>query len=314
MKNQISRRDFIKKSGMIGALAMVPMSFWTGSLFGNTDKEVFELAEISGSDIYQNTLKAINALGGIKRFVKQGQKVGILVNSDFDEKGAYVNPDIALAVIKACTDQGAGEIICIQHIYEKYWQRSVNFESHKSIIEKLNNSTATIFPAKFDEQYFVKKQVNGVGLKEAEIIKTFFDCDVLINVSIAKHHATTIYTGAHKNTMGVCTRETNVTFHLNGPTRNNPEYLAQCIVDLNALRKPDLCIVDATEVLVTNGPSGPGEILTPGKIVAGTDIVATDSLASTLIGHEMGDIITIQKAAELGLGEIDFNKIKIFRE
>lgn len=311
MSNTISRRSFIVKTALTGLFSLLPFSLPGNSLFRKGKKKAGELALANGTNVYENTKKLIVALGGISRFVKKGQSVGLLVNSAFDHRGAFVNPDIPLAVIKACFDQGAAEVICIQNIDLKYWERSAYYDSHKVLIEKLNNYTFNRFPARYQEDFFIKREVEGVSLKQVEIVKGFFDCDVLVNISIAKHHSTSVYTGALKNTMGVTTRDTNVTFHLNGPARNDPGYLAQCIADLNKMRLPDLTIVDATEVIVTNGPSGPGEILQAGKIIAGTDIVAVDSLATTVIGHDYGEIQTIRKAYETGLGEMDFSSFEI---
>lgn len=312
MKNHVSRRQFIQKTGLVTAFSLVPSYLFSTQLFSRKKIIFRELAVISGENIYQNTIKVVDALGGIGRFVNKGNKVGILVNSAFDNQGAYVNPDIPLSVIKLCFEQEASEVVCIQNIDLKYWQRSDYYVLHEHYIEKLNNSSFNKFPSKFQEEHFKKMDVEGISLQKVEIAQNFFDCDVLINISIAKHHATTGYTGALKNTMGVTTRDTNVTFHLNGPARNDPDYLAQCIADLNKLRKPDLTIIDASEVLMTNGPNGPGEILRPGKIVAGTDMVAADSLAATIIGHGYGEILSITKAWETGLGEMDFNKYDIF--
>ncbi|MBN1988175.1 MAG: hypothetical protein JW783_02110 [Bacteroidales bacterium] len=45
---------------------------------------VTTVSMVKGQDYYANTQKAIDELGGIKQFVKKGQTVGILVNSDTD--------------------------------------------------------------------------------------------------------------------------------------------------------------------------------------------------------------------------------------
>ncbi len=311
MKNTISRRSFIAKAALAGLFSLLPVSLPGSPFSARGRKKAGKIALAGGNSVYENTRKLMEALGGISRFVKKGRSVGLLVNSDFDHKGAYVHPDIPLAVIKACFDARAGEVICIQNIELKYWERSDYYDTHKVFIEKLTNYTFNRFPSKFQEEFFIKREVDGVSLKKVEIVKGFFDCDVLMNISIAKHHASSLYTGALKNTMGVTTRDTNVTFHLGGPTRNDPGHLAQCIADLNKLRLPDLTLVDASEVLISNGPAGPGELLQPGKIIGGTDIVAVDSLASTIIGHEYGEIPTIRKAYETGLGEMDFTRYEI---
>ncbi len=79
-------------------------------------------------------------------------------------------------------------------------------------------------------------------------------------------------------------------------TYSKHDYLAQCIADLNLIRKPDLCIVDAIECVLENGPRGPGETTKPNKIIAGTDPVALDVYSSSLMGLDPEDILTVHKA------------------
>jgi len=85
-------------------------------------------------------------------------------------------------------------------------------------------------------------------------------------------------------------------------------HLEKCIVDLNFAAKPALNVVDATEIIRTNGPMGPGEIIRPGRIVAGTDRVAIDAYCATLLGLKGEDVVSIRLAAERKLGEIDLGK------
>ena len=47
------------------------------------------------------------------------------------------------------------------------------------------------------------------------------------------------------------------------------------------------------------------------KIVAGTDIVAVDSMGAKILGHNPEDILPISLAHKQGLGEIDLSKVKI---
>jgi len=270
-----------------------------------------DICIINGENIFENTKLLLENLGGMGRFVKPGQKVGLLVNSEFTNRGAYVSPDMPLSVAKMCFDAGASEVRNLQMISPRYWERTPLSEQYAEVIDNLVNNEYKPSSAKFDPEHFSRVEVPGISLKEAEVVNDFFTCDVYINISIAKHHGSSIYTGALKNTMGINTRENCVTFHTGGPERNDPDHLAQCIVDLNKLRLADLTIVDANEVIVTNGPSGPGEIITPRKVVAGTDMVAVDHLSTTLIGHEYGAILTVEKAHQDGLGDMDFRKLNI---
>jgi uncharacterized protein (DUF362 family) len=94
-------------------------------------------------------------------------------------------------------------------------------------------------------------------------------------------------------------------------TYDKHEYLAQCIADLNLIRKPDLCVVDAIECGLNNGPAGPGKTAKPGKILAGRDPLAVDVYAAGLLGFAPDDIITFKRAYEHGLGETDPAKVKL---
>jgi len=311
MKKRMNRRTFLLNSGIAGTGAFLLSQIAPQKLFGSSAKEGIDISVVNGKKFYKNTRKAIKLLGGMDKFVPEGAKVGLLINSDFDIKGAYTHPDVSIAVVKMCFDAGASEVISLQNVKPEYWQRSEYAEKYKDVIKRLSNIEYNQFPCEFDETFFKVTEVPGVSLKSAEVIKSMFDVDVLINLPIAKHHASTLYTGALKNTMGVATRKTNVGFHLDSGTRNEPHYLAQCIADLNLLRIADLTVVDATLVLASNGPVGPGDIKQPMKIVAGTDIVAVDSYGTSLLGHQRGDVLTILKAHDMGIGNMNFDELNI---
>ena len=200
-----------------------------------------------------------------------------------------------------------------QVVKDEYWQRSKYYEEYKDMLASLKHVESNTFPAEYNEEEFVRfENIDGaISLEKTEVAKKWLDCDVFVNIPISKHHMTTLLTGALKNIMGVSTREANITFHLGSGERNDPDYIAQCIVDQNMLKKTNLCIVDATEVIIDNGPSGPGTIEIPAKIVAGTDIVAIDALCSTFIGYEPDEILTTVKGHEMGLGNMNYNEMNI---
>jgi len=132
-------------------------------------------------------------------------------------------------------------------------------------------------------------------------------------MNITKEHSGNNFSGAMKNLMGLNSPGSNRTFHRKNWTmiRDDIEHLDQCIADLNTIIHPDLCIIDATEFIITNGPNGPGKLLKPLKVIAGTDRVAIDSYCATLFGYKPENIIAIKKAYEHGIGEMNLNKIKI---
>ncbi len=270
------------------------------------------IVSVEGSNVFENTLLLCKSVG-LDTTIKPGMRIGILVNSDFEIKGAYVNPDVTLAVVKTCIDAGAAEVVALQNIKSEYWQRSSHFNSLSNYLEKVRCIENNTFPSVFDSVNFVRIDSfpGAPNLKNLEVVKEAFEVDYFINIPVAKHHASTILTNSMKNMMGLNTRAFNVTFHLNGPKRNDPEFLATCIAEMNLVRKPDLIVADVTEVIKTNGPVGPGEMVKPMKVVAGTDPVAIDAYCAKQIGFDPDRVITIQKGYELGLGEKTLEKIVV---
>ncbi|MCF8378153.1 MAG: DUF362 domain-containing protein [Bacteroidales bacterium] len=315
MTKGITRRNFIKDSSKAG-IAIAGVSSIPGLSSCSVFKSPADIVVVQGEDYFGNTLEALEMLGGIEKFVPKGSNVGLLINSDFENFGTYVNPDIAIAVVKELVKAGASEITCLQVVKDEYWKRSRHYEKFKDQINSLRQVETNTFPAEFNDKDFViiDNIDRGKSLKETEVVKKWLECDVFVNLAISKHHMTTLLTGALKNIMGVSTRKANVTFHLGSGERNDPEYIAQCIADQNALRKTDLCIIDSTEFILDNGPSGPGTLEKLQKIVAGTDIVALDALTCTYLGYSHDEILTVVKAHEIGIGDMHFEKLNIIEQ
>jgi uncharacterized protein (DUF362 family) len=304
MKNNINRREFMKCGVAAGAATIAGSLSLPSIVFGNSFSSKLNLSIVNGTNYFASTMKAVEMLGGMNKFVTKGCCVGLLINSPWNKPGTYTNPDVSLAVLKMCIDAGAGKIYSIENASSWYWKRSRKYDTFKDEIEFVQSSgERKTVPIK-----------NGKSLKEAEISKAFLDCDVLINIPIVKNHQGTNFTCNLKNTMGACSHQTNGYFHQGGGGNgfyDNPDFLSQCIADLQLVRTPDLCVVDASEFVLTNGPAGPGELRKANKIVAGTNCVSVDAYCSTLLGFKPVDVSMIRLANQHGIGEIDLANLSM---
>jgi uncharacterized protein (DUF362 family) len=307
MSEKISRRVFLKKSTVIGAGTFIGGSVFTGfNAFAGVEKSKagLDIAVVKGKTYFENTFKVVEMIGGIQEFVKKGSKVGIVINSPFKNPGTIVNSDIALAVVKMCKDAGASEICCIPNASDSYWEKSLLAEKYKTLIKDIK-------PAGDHIEISIPK---GKSLKKASVAKGLLECDVFINMPISKDHNGTRFTGTLKNLMGACPYSTNKFFHYGSNAKkayDDVEFLSQCIADLNLVKKPDLCVVDSTMFITTNGPFGPGKMTSPQKIVACRDRVLSDSYCCTLLGLKPQDVIMINRAHEHGLGNMNLEKAVI---
>jgi uncharacterized protein (DUF362 family) len=264
-----------------------------------------DLIAVKGKDPYVNTLRAIQELGGIEAFVRRGDTVGILVNSPFKNIGASVNPDVALAVIEKCLEAGAKEIRYLKDPHRGYWERSSKSGELATVLKAL----------KYESGDMLRVEIpGGLSLKDARVTKDLWDCNVFINISIAKHHEGVLYSGALKNMMGLCAFTTNSYFHLGTLKLGwfaDLDHLSQCIADLNLIKKPDLCISDATAFITEKGPYGPGKLANAETVVASTDRVSLDAFCCRLLGLQPEDVLMIGKASRHGLGEMKHDRIRI---
>ena len=307
MKDRIDRREFIKQSVALGVTTIAGLTSLPKILTAGTTPAGIDISVVNGKDFFASTVKAVAQLGGIEKFVWKKSKVGLLINSPWNKPGTYTNPDIALAVLKMCLDAGAKEIYSIENASSGYWKRSRLYKQFEKEIDAIrsNNDKSTVDIPK------------GKSLKEVKISKTLLECDVLINIPIVKNHEGTHFTANLKNMMGACAGSTNRYFHSGsgkGGLFNayaDPDFLSQCIADVNLIRQPELCVVDATEFVTTNGPAGPGEIRKAYKVVAGTNPVSIDAYCATLLGFNPSDVSMIRFASEHGLGELDTKKLTI---
>jgi len=102
-----------------------------------------------------------------------------------------------------------------------------------------------------------------------------------------------------------------------GGARNRiHQKLDTSVVDLAAYFKPSLTVLDASRVLMANGPQGGNlaDVKTMNTIAASTDQVAIDSYGATLFDLTADDLRFIREANERGLGEKDLTKVKLIEQ
>jgi len=311
LNKKIGRREFFKRSAQFGFSAAIGFDLAPHLRRANNflqGEESPDIAVVKGSDYYASTVKALDALGGMKKFVHKDARVAILPNSQSRHPGAFTNPELIRAMVEECLGAGAKKVTCLTWLMRKNWEASgldVAVKEAGAILKFIENEEANFKPVPIQ---------GGKVLKEAMIMKEFYNHDVFIDMPITKDHAGNKFTGTMKNLMGLNYSQHNRQLFHKKDWQTNPEsiqHLDQCIVDLNKAVKPTLCVVDATEFITTNGPFGPGELTKPQKIVAGVDRVAIDAYCTALWGLAGEEIHQIRLGAEQGLGEIDLKKVRI---
>jgi uncharacterized protein (DUF362 family) len=250
--------------------------------------------------------KAVDLIGGMRRFVKQGDRVCIKPNISFASNigcGATTSPAIARQVVQLCLDAGASKVILVDHTIQ-----DSNLCIERSHIEEaiIDSKKVSLLTLNRERQFAEIEIPEGKELQSTKIAKVIQKVDTLINLPTAKSHSATGVSLGIKNLMGLIWDRAYL-------HRKN---LHRAIAELGTVISPDLTIVDATKALTSGGPGGPGKTVELNKVIVGTDVVAVDSYAvgitqwynKSFTGRSVKYIV---EASQLGLGEIDVDKMRI---
>ncbi len=244
------------------------------------------------------TRQAVEALGGMSRFVSKGNVVWVKPDIGWDrrpEQAATTNPDVVATLVEMCYQAGAKKVLVSDNPCNPA-QLSFPRSGIQQAAEKAGAEVMFL-----DERKFRKMSINGKVLREWQVYQDVVEADRLINVPIAKNHNLCLATLGMKNLMGV----------LGGPRNRLHQDLGGTLPDLAAFLKPCLVVLDAIRVLTANGPVGGNlaDVKRKDAVVAGVDQVAVDALGATLLGYKPASIGYIAEGNARGLGVIDFKSL-----
>ena len=185
----MKRRDFLKTSVVAGVALSLNFEGLQAALSSNTVavEQAPDLVAVMGGEPAVMLDKALEALGGIGKYIKKGQKVVIKPNIGWDrtpELAGNTNPELIKALVKKCFEAGAEKVTVFDHTCDN-WQKC--YET-SGIAAAVKEAGGIIMPGN-DEKYFKEVDIpNGVTLKKAKIHESLIEADAWINVPILKNH------------------------------------------------------------------------------------------------------------------------------
>ena len=271
-----------------------------GPLFGGAAEPLPELAAITGESPAAITKAAVDALGGMKKFVGRGDRVVIKPNIGWDrvpEMAACTNPEVVRALVEMCLGAGAKQVV----VMDNTTNQAQRCYARSGIAEAAKQGGAKVL---FTDEHRLKRvELKGAWLKDWEIFQDFLEADKIINVPIAKVHSLCRLTLAMKNWLGA----------IGGARNQLHQRLDEGIVDLQAFFKPSLTVLDAYRILIRNGPQGgrPSDTQLVKTVVAGVDAVAVDTLGASFFGVKPEELLYLKLARERGLGQTQLEKLRV---
>lgn len=310
----MKRREFLTKTGRVVALTAMAgdaVLINNGCQSGGKRKAIvtkpdFEVAAdpllpgvtLARNEDHARALgSALDAIGGIGRFVKKGEKVLLKPNAAWPrvpEQGVNTNPVLIGEMVRQCKIAGASDVIVTDY-GSRSSLKTFTLSGIKDAVEK--NGGRLVFTKDND---FIRDDFNGRLIDSWPVLKYVFEVDRLINMPIAKHHGLVLGSASMKNFFGA----------IGGNRDGLHDQIDQAIVDLAAYFRPTLTVVDATRVLMRAGPQGGSfdDVVKRDSVICSTDQVAADSRACEFLDMSGDKIAYVVLAAEQGLGQIDYRK------
>jgi uncharacterized protein (DUF362 family) len=314
----LNRREFLSRAARAGALlaAAGAVGYLAHDPAGpgpvSIDREVSALPDFSvptagrnmsiarGADRARTLSLALDAVGGIDRFIRKGDHVVLKVNAAFASPpvlSATTHPQLVTELTRLCLAAGAAAV---------------------TVTDNPINDPASCFaltgigPAARAAGAGVLLPAEGlfreITLKEARLIRNWpvmtgplSKATKLIGVAPVKDHHRSGASMTMKNWYGLLGGRRNI-FHQDVHT---------LIAELALMVKPTLVILDGTTTMMTNGPTGGSlaDLKETHTLIVGTDHVAVDACGAALLGKRPADLPFIAKAESLGAGTADYRAL-----
>jgi uncharacterized protein (DUF362 family) len=314
------RRAFLRRLacsalGIVGAGAL-GLAFWDrqGPMPGNGPArgdilpdfslpgQTGKLAVVHNvADRIRGAKMALNALGGIERFVRPGDHVLLKVNAAFALPPmlcATTHPDMVTQVTRMCLQAGAARV----WVTDNPINDPVSCFALTGIDAAARAAGARLILPTRDR--FSAYSVPGARLIQRwpALIAPLLQVDKVIGMAPVKDHHRSGASMTLKNWYGLLGGRRNI-FH---------QQIHTIIAELAMMVKPTLVILDGTMSMMHNGPTGGSldDLKATYTVVAGTDPVAVDAFGCSLLNLTPEDLPHLRMAQEAGAGTVDFESLK----
>ncbi|MBS7615551.1 DUF362 domain-containing protein, partial [Candidatus Bathyarchaeota archaeon] len=273
------------------------------------------VVQVENNDLERSLQEALDYIGGISSIIPEGAKVLIKPNIvRYQAPPDTTDPAIVKALINLIKQrnpsviwvaEGSGEGNTIENFMALGYAEIADISGVELVDLNYGDLVEVPIPGGgyvFDSFMFNKKVM---------------EADVFISLACMKTHSMAVVTLGMKNLVGI---SAGSVYGVAGSANHwrlhevaaekGDTYLGGVITDLNSARRIDLTIIDGRVAMEGQGPHD-GEPVNLGLIIVGKDPVATDTVASTIMGFDAEKIPTLSLAAQKGLGTNNLNEIDV---
>jgi uncharacterized protein (DUF362 family) len=258
------------------------------------------MAIATGRDRAAMLQRALAAMGGMGRFITGGDKVLVKVNAAFATPaflGATTNPELLTEIIRQCRAAGAASVVVTDN--------PINAPESCFELTGIGGATraagADLYvpgPGSFRSGTLP----GGHLIRDWPVLdEPFSGITKLIGVAPVKSHHRAGASMTMKNWYGL----------LGGRRNQFHQDIDGIIVELAAMVRPTFVVLDGTDSMMANGPTGGSlaDLKATSTLIVSTDPVAADAFGATLLERSFRDIPYLVGAAKQGLGTVDYESL-----
>ncbi len=239
-------------------------------------------------------------LGGMAAFVKPGERIGLkpnIIMPAVPERAICTHPLLVAAVALEVREAGGYPVVVespgagfvpLKSVMVGVFRRA----GYREVADRYD------FELSYDTDWDTIRHPDGRQAHRVELLRSFLDCDGLINLSKFKTHTFQVLGGATKNLFGLIPGLTKVGYHAKLPA---PKLFGDMLLDIAALARPRLNIVDAILAMEGQGPSTSGTPRQMNFLLAADDYVSADLVCCAIAGIDPLAVPMLAAARDRGL-------------
>jgi uncharacterized protein (DUF362 family) len=212
---------------------------------------------------------------------------------------ATTNPELVAEVVRLCYSRGKAKKVIVT---DNPINDPASCFTLSGVGKAASEAGAEVVLPKAN-MFKVTSLTGGVLIKDWPIFfEPFSKADKMIGIAPIKNHHRAGASMTMKNWYGLLGGRRNI-FH---------QDINTIIAELAMMVRPTLVILDGTEVMMTNGPTGGSisDLRRANTLIASTDCVAADSYGCTLLDLKVSDLPYLAKAEKAGVGTTDYETLK----
>ncbi len=259
------------------------------------------LALVHGSDDPTAMLEpALQALGGLERFIAKGDVVVVKPNVAFASPpliGATSNPELVAEVVRRTLAAGASKVIVTDNPINApdrcFAQSGVGPAAQQAGAQVMIPTESSFTPLTVPGGQLIR---NWPFFAEP-----FRQANKVIGIAPVKDHTRAQASMSLKNWYGL----------LGGRRNQFHQDIHNIIKELAMMMTPTLVILDGTRVMMRNGPTGGSldDLAARKTLIVATDHVAADAAGYELLDRSAEDLPYLRLATELKLGNYHYREL-----